>query len=524
MSQPVINQPLPTGLEEGIRMRYRNRRSVRNQQANLFGQSQLQSSGRNLNHLESGLRNATNNLAELTDAVHNTRMMVGDALIAIHGVSQQVESGFNVGQRTSDRILHVASQLRDEFREARSQSNTPWEWLFFYWRCVMRLTVLAWQVSWSITRSAAPALVGPLCLCACGCYLIEGIVLSVITDIGLRFGSCCITRHFGLSYQLFRMFIQMVQFLIFNIGSGLIDCVISYFKPYAVILSEETGMTVESVQAWSNDVKSGLSNFIGARVREEVSEQVVPIVEELRNMPMSVLNATSAVLTQSVSSAVYAPKAALNSIIGSVAMGSASVPGLAVDAFGNVMASSVSAIEAGKGAASGVLEYGASALDAGKGAASGVLEYGTSALDAGKGAATKWWYGKGSGPKDPFAHINFLEGRELTNFNKTIGKHLTKLDHKMSKAFINKYGENTVLDKNASELVIFMEKSLDLLLHSILPWMANYVEHARPVKIEPGLRKALILSAFCNVKTDLKSKLIKKSRKLKKSKRKTLKF
>lgn len=522
MSQPVVNQPLPAGLEEAIRMRYhrpwRNRRSVRNQQANLFGQSQMNSySGKNLNRLESGLRNATNNLAELTEAVYDTRMMVGDALAAIGGLSQQVESGFNVGERTSDRILHVASQLRNEFRQARNQGNTPWEWLFFYWRCVMRLTVLAWQVSWSITRSMAPALVGPLCLCACGCYLIEGVVLSVITDIGLRFGSCCITRHFGLSYQLFRMFVQMVQFLIFNIGSGLIDCVISYFKPYAVILSEETGMTVESVHAWGNDVRSGLSNFIGSRVREEVSEQVIPIVEELRNIPRSVLDATSAVLTESVSSAVYAPKAALNSLIGtgSAALAASSVPQLAVD----VMATGASA-----------LEKGSAVLDAGKGiassAASGVLEYSTSALDLGKDAATKWWYGKGSGPKDPFAHINFLQGRELSEFNKTIGKHLTKLDHKMTKVFINKYGENTVLDKNASEIVVFMEKSLDLLLHSILPWMANYVKHARPVKIEPGLRKALILSAFCNLKTDLKSKLITKakSRKLKTSKRRTLKF
>jgi hypothetical protein len=517
MSQPVVNQPLPAGLEEAIRMRYsrpwRNRRSVRNQQANLFGQSHIHSnSGRNLNRLESGLRNATNNLAELTEAVYETRMMVGDSLAAIGGLSQQLESGFDVGQRTSDRILHVASQLRNEFRDARTQGNTPWQWLLFYWRCVMRLTVLAWQVSWSITRSTAPALVGPLCLCACGCYLIEGVVLSVITDIGLRFGSCCITRHFGLSYHFFRMFVQMVQFLIFNIGSGLVNCVISYFTPYAVILSEETGVTVESVQTWGEDVRSGLSDFIGARVREEVSEQVVPIVEELRNIPMNVLNATSAVLTESVSSAVYAPKAALNSLMDS--MGSTSV-----DAFGNVMASGV--------------EYGTAALDVGRGvassAASGVLEYGSTALDVGKDAAskaTKWWYGKGSGPKDPFAHINFLQGQELAEFNKTIGKQLVKLDHKMTKAFINKYGENTVLDKNASEIVVFMEKSLDLLLHSILPWMANYVKHARPVKIEPGLRKALILSAFCNVKTDLKSKLITKakSRKLKTSKRRTLKF
>jgi hypothetical protein len=279
-------------------------------------------------------------------------------------------------------------------------------------------------------------------------------------------------------------------------------------------------MTVESVQAWGNDVRSGLSDFIGARVREEVSEQIVPIVEELRNIPMNVLNATSAVLTESVSSSVYAPKAALNSFIESASLASV-----------DVMATGASALETGA-------EYGSAALDAGRGVASsaarkasGVLELGTSAGTAAMDAAskaTKWWYGKGSGPKDPFAHINFLQGHELTEFNKTIGKHLTKLDRTMTKAFINKYGENTVLDKNALETVVFMEKSFDLLLHSILPWMANYFKNSRPVKIEPGLRKALILSAFCNVKTDLKSKFIQRTFKTKKrlgkKKRRTLKM
>jgi hypothetical protein len=140
-----------------------------------------------------------------------------------------------------------------------------------------------------------------------------------------------------------------------------------------------------------------------------------------------------------------------------------------------------------------------------------VLELGTSASAAALGAADKWWYGKGSGPKDPFAHINFLEGSELTEFNKKIGKHLAKLDRTMTKAFINKYGENTVLDKNGSEIVVFMEKSFDLLLHSILPWMANYFKQSRPVMIEPGLRKALILTAFCNIK-DVRPKLKTKKR------------
>jgi hypothetical protein len=95
----------------------------------------------------------------------------------------------------------------------------------------------------------------------------------------------------------------------------------------------------------------------------------------------------------------------------------------------------------------------------------------------------------------------------------------------MTEAFFAKYGKNTVLDKNTLELVVFMEKSYDLFLHSILPWIASKFSHSRTIQVEPGLRKALILRAFCNVKTKLKSKYIRaKSKKNRPIRNRTLKY
>lgn len=513
------------------------RRLNRGRQAELFGQAVLvQPRANALNHMERGLRNATTNLAELSEAVHDTRLMVGDALAALGGLSQQVETGFDTGQRTSDRILHVATQLRAEFRAARDEGKTPWEWLLYYWQTVLKLTVFAWQISWSITRSAASSMTFPLCLCACGCYMLESVVLIMITDIGLAFGTCCISKYFGLSYHLFRMFIHLLQFFIFNVAGGMAHCTISYFRPYAEILSQETGVSAESIQAWRHDVTHALSDFIGSRVREEVREQVVPIVEELKNIPSDILNATSTAVSDTVANVVYAPKAAMNSVFGkgtgaALGVAAAAVPQMAVNVAGEVAGLGSAAL--GKGA-----ELGSSAL--GKGA-----EYGAAALGVGKNVLGKasnfftWskpiseaeklrlkekarfdeekiqrtlkeldeeYKKKGGGPKQKLEHINFLEGRELDEFNRTIGVHLVRLHDRLTVAFFNKYGKNTVLDKNASELVVFMEKSYDLLLHSILPWVANRFKHSRAIQVEPGLRKALILRAFCNVKSTHTSK------------------
>jgi len=458
-----------------------------------------------LNHLERGLQNATTHLAELSNSVSETRAMMAESLVAIGDLSQQVESGFSTSHRTSDRILHVTTQLRNEFRDARAQSKSPLEWLLFYWNCVLRATVLAWQVSWSITRSATSAMTFPLCLCACGCYMLEGVALVVITDIGLMFGTCCISKYFGLSYQLFRMFLHLLHFFIFNIGRGMVECTISYFTPYAVILSEETGMSVESVQAWRHNVTSALSDFLGARVREEVRAQVVPIVEELKNIPSNILNTTSTMISEKVGSVVYdAPKAAINSIFGvGSALGTAA-PQMAVDVAGDVLDIGSSALEASKG-------YGAAALEASKG-------YGA-ALGAKASEMFTWKKDKLGG-----GAIHFLEGRELEEFNQTIGVHLDKLHERMTAAFYKKYG-NTVLDNQTLELLVFMEKSYDLFLHSILPWIASKFSHSRTIQVEPGLRKALILRAFCNVNTKLKSKYIRaKSKKNRPIRSRTLKY
>jgi hypothetical protein len=204
-----------------------------------------------------------------------------------------------------------------------------------------------------------------------------------------------------------------------------------------------------------------------------------------------------------VASVVYdAPKAAINTIFGVVK------PQMGVD-VGDVLELGSSAYEASKG-------YGATAYAASKG-------YGTAALD--KASQMFMWKNKLGG-----GAIDFLEGPELEEFNQTIGIHIYKLHERLTTAFFNKYGQNTVLDTQTLELVVFMEKSYDLFLHSILPWVASKFSHSRTIQVEPGLRKALILRAFCNVKTKLKSKYIRakyirtKSKKNRPIRSRTLKY
>jgi hypothetical protein len=195
------------------------------------------------------------------------------------------------------------------------------------------------------------------------------------------------------------------------------------------------------------------------------------------------------------------------------------MPQLAVDAAGDVMEFGSSALESSRTALGKGAEIGSAALGASK-------EYGAAALGVGKnvlGKATNLFsrsWSKSIPHMSGGGQINFLQGRELDEFNETIGVHLYSLHDRLTEAFFNKYGKNTVLDKNGLELVMFMEKSYDLLLHSILPWVASKFRHCRAIEVEPGLRKALILRAFCNKKTNLKSKYLKASRsKSKKSKR-----
>ena len=505
----VPNQPeMPTRaivLQPGL---------LANQRRELFGQSRVREN-RNLSHLESGLRNATDNLAELSEAVQETRMMVAESLAGISHLTHQVNAGFNTGQRTSERILHVATQLREEFRLYRTESRSPWQCLWYWWRLVARTTVLLWQLSFSITRNVVSIMPCPLFLCSAGCMVLECAALIFITDIGLMFSTFGISKYFGLSYELFRMFTQLLLIVVPGICGRMINGTLSYFRPYGQIVSEVSGVSIEGFKAWGRNVTSAVSDFLSSAVRQEVADQVEPLVDELRNMPTQILNATSTVVSDALTSVVYdAPKAAINSIFGpghgeAISHAATSASSIAVGAVGDV-------IDFGKDAGSTVADYGSVALSTGKSALStgvekldGMRRYGTVMASIGANvasgvasdvsrAASDWWKGKG-GLHDPFKDINFLEGRELEEFNKTIGKHLSKLDHMMTKAFLNKYGDDgTIIDKNALEIIVFMEKASGLLVDLVIPGMARMIDNSRAISVEPGLRKVLIQSAFTN--------------------------
>ena len=536
MNQPIMNQPFVSQIAPGA-IRMRNTRSVRNQQANLFGRAFPGRMNRNINHLESGLRSATDNLAELSEAVHDTRAMVVSSLAGLSNLSNQVNRGFNANQRISERILHVSTEMRNVLRESRRELGmNPWKILFIYWKGLLHITVLLWQLSFDITRNVLAVMPCPLFLCSCGCMILECATLIFITDCSLCMGSFNLSRHFGLSYQLFRMLVNFALVIVPSICGRMINAAMTYYRPYVQIVSEVSGISLDSIQNWRDNVSSSLRDFVSSSVRTEVDAAVEPIVDELKNMPGMVYNATSSMVTDAASAIVYdAPKAVVNRVFG-VGTGStlANAAGTVVEAGTSVGSAALRrTVDAGSlvadygsaaarrtvDAGSLVADYGSAAArrtaDAGSllgrigsnvgsaalkksvnvgSAALGLgLAVGSTAIDGARG----WLHKKMSGGGDnPFAHINLLEGTELDEFNRTIGKHLVKLHKMLDKAFILKYGEDTVLDDNAQELVVFMEKAFDLALDQLAPSMANMIDQSRIIPVDHGLRKVLIESAF----------------------------
>lgn len=505
--KPVVKQPL----------------GIRNQHNELFGKNSYRN--RNLNFLESGLRSTNENLAELAVAINDTRAMVASSLVGLSNLSNQVNRGFEANQRISERILHVSTEMRNVILHSRDEFyDKPWKILFIYWKGLLHLTVLAWQLSFSITRSVLSIMPCPLFLCSCGCMLLECATLIYITDCALCMGTLRLSTYFGLSYELFRMFVNFALVIVPSICGRMMNGVVSYYRPYGQIISEVSGISLESFQHWRHDVTSVAQEFVGSSIRSEVKSSVEPIIEELKNMPEMVYNATSTMVSDAAVAVVYdAPKAVVNSVFGkgsSAALGVAAsaVPQIAANAAGSVVDFSK---EAGSAAAS----LGSSALRKTKGLLSVGVDSGSAAIGYGAtigsdafGKGTSWIKSKmtGGGPS-PFEHINLLQGSELDEFNRTIGKPLIKLHKLLDAKFHEKYGVDTVLDNNALELIVFMEKAFNLLFGRIIPSMAIMIDSSRTIAVEPGLRKILIESAYTNVspvkiKTKSRRRRIRKTR------------
>ena len=497
--KPVVKQPL----------------GIRNQHIELFGSLH---NGRNLNHLERGLRNTNENLAELSEAINDTRAMVASSLVGLSHLTNQVNRGFEANQRISERILHVSTEMRNVIVRSRDEFyDKPWKILFIYWKGLLHLTVLAWQLSFLITRNVLAVMPCPLFLCSCGCMLLECATLIYITDCALCMGTMRLSTYFGLSYELFRMFVNFALIIVPGICGRMLNGVVSYYRPYGQIISEVSGISLESFQHWRDNVTSVAQEFVGSSIRSEVQSSVEPIIEELKNMPEMVYNATSTMVSDAAAAVVYdAPKAVVNSVFGkgsgaALGVAASAVPQIAVNAAGSVVdfskeagsaAASLgsSALRKTKGLLSVGVDSGSAAVGYGASLGSDALGYGASLGSDAFGKGTSWIKSKmsGGGPS-PFAHINLLEGSELDEFNRTIGKPLIKLHKLLDMKFHQKYGVDTVLDENALELVVFMEKAFNLLFGRLIPSMAIMIDRSRTIAVEPGLRKILIESAFTNV-------------------------
>lgn len=503
---PIVNQPVVVNMPHNA-LWQRNTRSVRNQHANLFGRAQMFPGRTNtdLTHLENGLRSATDNLAELSEAVHDTRAMVASSLAGLSHLTNQVNRGFNANQRISERILHVSTEMRNVLRDSRRELGmNPWKVLFIYWKGLLHITVLFWQLSFDITRNVLAVMPCPLFLCSCGCMILECATLIFITDCSLCMGSFNLSRHFGLSYQLFRMLVNFALVIVPSICGRMINAATSYYRPYVQIVSEVSGISLDSIQHWRENVTSTMRDFVSSSVRTEVDAAVEPIVDELKNMPGMVYNATSSMVTDAASAIVYdAPKAVVNRVFGvgtgaTLASAASNAAGTVVDAGASVARDvSSAALRRTSEAGTLVADYGSAALRKGANVGSAALGLGLAVSSSAVDGARDWLYKKMSGGGDnPFAHINLLEGTELDEFNRTIGKHLVKLHKRLDKAFYNKYGEDTVLDDNAQELIVFMEKAFGLALDQLAPSMANMIDNSRIIPVQPGLRKVLIESAY----------------------------
>ena len=406
----------------------------------------------NVNRMESGLGELQSSVRELTVMVHELRAIGVETASELVSTRENVLRGINTTERSSDRlsqqVTRVGRELREAVRDVYTRSSiNPWEMLWLWWQFVWQCTVLMWQLSFTVTRNVISVTPPILFCCSLGCIVLESGVLIFITDVGLIAASAGLSRYFGLQYHLYYALTYTLLTLIPSICRRMINSTIDYFTPYAGIVGEVSGLTPQSIRAWGQGVMDTVSNYLGSIVEERVRAQVAPIASSLRDLPSNMYNGTLGRLPNATS-----------------------IMELVDVSMPESITSAYSTVASGASTAASTVASGLS--------------------------GAKKWVGLGGGP-NPFEHINLLQGNELEMFNKSkLGKYLKVLHKKLNKEFINKYGNNgTILDKQAEQLLTFMNKA-SLLVLDTNPYLAEQIRLSSPIEVEPGLRVALIKSAY----------------------------
>jgi len=560
-----MDAPIKMHWERGLVPR-RNRTPV----VNPIIQQPLQN--RELNRVEQGLEHLQSSVNHLTEMVYFLRDMGVETASGLEETRQEVLHGTRVTELSeeslSKKLTRVSKELKQELRTsigtvlANSRARRSWNpmiyiyILWIYWCFVIRMTILAWQSTIHATAMTMNFLsANPITLycCGCCCYAVEGIMLIVISDLGLIAATCGISHCIGLEIQLFYALIYLCWNVPIFVYKNMVNCTLHYFRPYAAVIQDVTGVTPQSVIQWFRSVTAIVSKYIGGIVEEKVREQVEPITNGLRDVSQTVYNSTVGLLPNTTSILGMVDVSSLGESASSAAASASEfASSAAASAYSGVTSTASGLVSRASGLASGAsgLASRASGLASGASGLASKLPRASNVAAAGL-AGMSWfrrdtpaepsegeWKGLGGGDlnnggdwkslnfdefswDDPFQNINLLQGQELVIFNKSkVGKYLKILEKKFKKEFKIKYTKGDVSEENVMGLLQFMNK-ISLIILDIIPHMAHLISVSEPIQVEPGLRIALIQSALGSTITPVKRKTLKMG---KKKKRKTIRF
>ena len=147
------------------------------------------------------------NVSILVEMVHELRAIGVETAAGLEETREDVRFGITTTERQGDNLSQQLTRVGRELKEATLQayqrsSFNPIEMLWVWWRLVWQYTVIAWELSFTVTRNTLAITPPVLFCCSLGCIMVESCVLIFITDVGLIFATAGLSHYFGLQYQL----------------------------------------------------------------------------------------------------------------------------------------------------------------------------------------------------------------------------------------------------------------------------------------------------------------------------------
>uniref|UniRef100_A0A6C0JJ42 Uncharacterized protein n=1 Tax=viral metagenome TaxID=1070528 RepID=A0A6C0JJ42_9ZZZZ len=440
----------------------------------LFGNSEKLKgwcqSPKHRNSVNCRVANMQASLNTQTEEIVEIKKMMRAMLPAIKEIRDTGEGGREDMSVIRDTVIKGAEEVKTlllrRLPEVRPDSYS--HYILLYYKTLYTLFRLGCQLIWSLQTSvgsvlsAIPIVGWLLMLCL---YLCMFVLLLMLQETGLFFGSFGLLHYFGHNRSIYKVILTVGWRLTVVLGGSLFTHFRRFITPYMEdtfeVMRDESGITRESLGVKLNETMSAVGSFVKNKTDVQVRQIVDDSISATLGRIKPVVNVSGVLAGISEKTGVVASAAASGA--------SAVASGVASGA-----ASGASAVATGASAvASGVASGASSAAEAARAAAARAAA-----------AATGKWFGGGVITLDYFKEfddINILNGSQLAAFNKSkLGKILVNLQIHMDNTIVNNLNKNK--DKKINKTVVnSFEKIVIGILTQGVPYFVKEMNVAIPL-------------------------------------------